>query len=129
MKVEEEEYIVDDNEFLEKEVKKIGKIKKTGMGLLDKGTTMSIFKLIGKASSRKLKSLKTDNQTKRLEYYENDNDDKYINAVVNSLEGEEKNYDMNLEWVLKKVGITSEVFNMSQEMLAGDPFAQMELIQ
>jgi len=89
---------------------------------------MKLMKIIGDFSKFRSKDISKQAQTKRLDYYGNDND-KYVDTILETMSKEEESFNFCTTAVLSKICVTHENYMRSEQALIMDPMCQMELLQ
>lgn len=126
-KVEEIQEGLTDEEFLNKAVELVGTIEKNENKTFKKDSFIKIFKYSGDFAKGKQTELKKQAQEKRFELYEKDWK-KYLTAIKDQAQAEEKAYEKACEELFDKLCITQANFERSQQnLMETDPGCQMEI--
>jgi len=93
-------------------VDRIGTINKTKNKTLAKDSFIKIFKFTGEFAKLKSKDIKDKGQEKRIEYFQKDAK-KYLEALKDVINEEEKAYETSSQIMFEKLCITPECFERS----------------
>lgn len=97
-------------------------------GVIEKKCMMKLMKIIGDFSKFRSKDITKQAQDKRLALYGTDND-KYIDTILDAMNGEEESFNYCTTAVLQKISVTPNTYMKSEHALIMDPASQMELLQ
>jgi len=93
-------------------VDRIGTINKTKNKTLAKDSFIKIFKFTGEFAKLKSKDIKDKGQEKRIEHFQKDAK-KYLEALKDVINEEEKAYETSSQIMFEKLCITPECFERS----------------
>lgn len=97
-------------------------------GVIEKKCMMKLMKIIGDFSKFRSQDISKQAQEKRLALYGTDND-KYIDIILDTMNGEEESFNYCTTAVLLKISVTPNTYMKSEHALIMDPASQMELLQ